>query len=209
MTEHYYSKNPSSEMKIKKIKAILRGNELEFYTASGTFSLNSVDKGSEILINYCDIDETGKEKYNKNIGKRILDLGCGYGPAGIAIAKTFPECEVVMTDINERAVKMAGKNSRLNGIENTKIVSGNMYESVDGEFDVILLNPPQSAGRKLCFEMIEKSVDFLNKGGSLQIIARKNKGGEVLGKKMEEIFGNLDVLAKKSGYWLYISKKLN
>lgn len=209
MTEHYYSKNPSSEMKIKKIKAILRGNELEFYTASGTFSLSSVDKGSEILINYCDIDETGKEKYNKNIGKRILDLGCGYGPVGIAIAKAFPECEVVMTDINERAVKMTKKNSRLNGIENTKIVSGNMYESVDGEFDIILLNPPQSAGRKLCFEMIEKSADFLNKEGSLQIIARKNKGGEVLGKKMEEIFGNLDVLAKKSGYWLYISKKLN
>jgi len=209
MTEHYYSKNPSSEMKIKKIKAVLRGNKLGFYTASGTFSLNSVDKGSEILVNYCEISEAGKKEDKKKISKRILDLGCGYGPVGIAIAKEFPECKVVMTDINERAVKMAKKNSVLNNVENTKIVSGNMYESVDGEFDVILLNPPQSAGRKLCFEMIEKSVDFLNKGGSLQIIARKNKGGEVLGKKMEEIFGNLDVLAKKSGYWLYISKKLN
>ncbi len=184
-------------MRLKTIKAMLRGNELFFTTSSGTFSKSGIDRGTEILIGHSEIAS----------GQKILDLGCGYGPVGIAIAKAFPDCRVTMTDINQRAVKLARQNIRLNQIENAEAVSGNLYEGIRGKFDAILLNPPQSAGRKLCFEMIEESPVFLKGNGSLQLIARKNKGGEVLGEKMKEVFGNVSVLAKKSGYWLYISRK--
>jgi len=81
-----------------------------------------------------------------------------------------------------------------------------MFDPVEGKFDVILLNPPQTAGRKLCFRMIEESRKYLKKGGSLQLVARHNKGGRVLSEKMEEVFGNLETIARKGGYRVYVSR---
>ena len=54
--------------------------------------------------------------------------------------------------------------------------------------------------------MIEGSKSALKKGGLLQLIARHNKGGDTLGRRMMEVFGNMEVKAKKAGYWLYVSK---
>jgi 16S rRNA G1207 methylase RsmC len=55
--------------------------------------------------------------------------------------------------------------------------------------------------------LIEESKNYLKQKGSLQIVARHNKGGKTLSKKMEEVFGNIKVIAKKSGYWVYMSVK--
>ncbi len=196
--DHYYSKEPTSPFTLKKIKANLRSMELELYTSSGIFSITRIDKGTKVLIDYAIVNENSK----------ILDLGCGYGSVGIVFAKAFPSCSIVMTDINERAVKLAKMNAQLNGVlNNTSIVSGHLFENVKEKFDTILLNPPQNAGREICFEMIIKSFDYLNKKGTLQLIARKNKGGIVLSNKMQERFGNFKVTAKKAGYWLYVSQK--
>ena len=54
--------------------------------------------------------------------------------------------------------------------------------------------------------MIEKAKDHLKKGGLLQIVARHKKGGKSLEAKMKEVFGNVEAIAKKSGYRVYISK---
>jgi len=75
------------------------------------------------------------------------------------------------------------------------------------KFDIILSNPPQSAGKKLCFEIIEKAPLFLKLRGSLQLVARHKKGGKDLSKKMQEIFGNVETLGRKSGYHIYYSEK--
>ncbi len=197
MGDHYYSEEQESELKLKKISARLRGNELEFWTGAGVFSGKKVDKGSELLANDCIINEKS----------RVLDLGCGYGAVGIAVAKAFPSAEVVLTDINKRAAKLARMNRKLNRTQNTKVVQGNMYEKVEGKFDAILLNPPQTAGKQVCFEMIGQASNYLNKGGALQVVARHNKGGKTLSKKMRDVFGNLEEVSKKSGYRIYLSRK--
>ena len=75
------------------------------------------------------------------------------------------------------------------------------------DFDVILSNPPQTAGKELCFKLIEESKNYLKYNGSLQLVARHKKGGNTLSKKMEEVFGNVKVIAKKSGYFVYLSVK--
>ena len=195
--EHYYSETQTSELKPKKINASLRGLSIEFWTGSGVFSGKKVDRGSEILACNAIIKP----------GWRVLDLGCGYGAVGIAVAKAFPNSEVVMTDINSRAVSLARMNRKLNRISNASVVQGNMYSSVSGVFDAVLLNPPQTAGREVCFKMIVLSRDFLKKGGLLQVVARHNKGGKVLSEKMGLVFGNVGEIAKKSGYRVYVSKK--
>ncbi len=194
--QHYYSENQESKLKLRKIKANLRNTNLEFYTGSGVFSIKRVDKGTEILINYSIIKDNW----------RILDLGCGYGAIGITIAKAFPKSKVIMSDINKRAIKLAEINAKLNKV-NPIIIHSNIFENIKEKFNTILLNPPQTAGKELCFKMIEQSKNFLEDNGLLQIIARNNKGGKVLSNKMKSVFGNMKVIKKKSSYWLYVSEK--
>jgi 16S rRNA G1207 methylase RsmC len=196
MNEHYYSEKQTSELDLKKIKARLRGNELEFMTGAGVFSGKKVDKGSELLAN----DAIIKENW------RVLDLGCGYGPVGIAAAKSHPSAEVVLTDINRRAVKLSRMNKKLNRVSNVSVVHGDMYEKAGGKFDTILLNPPQTAGKEICFKMVELAKDFLKKGGLLQVVARHNKGGKSLSEKMKSVFSNVEDISKKSGYRIYVSR---
>ena len=160
------------------------------------FSKDKIDKGTLVLAENIIIKNNSK----------VLDVGCGIGVLGIAAAKLF-DADAVMTDINKRAVMLAEKNIELNNAK-AGIHQGNLYEKIkDNDFDAVLSNPPQTAGKEVCFKLIEQSKNHLKKNGSLQIVARHNKGGKTLSKKMEEVFRNVKVVAKKSGYWVYLSIK--
>lgn len=194
--QHYYSEKPASELNQRIIKARLHSKEFQFYTGSGIFSPKRVDPATTLLINNAIIKDEDK----------VLDICAGYGAIGIATKKIFPNTDVYLTDINTRAIRLAKKNAKLNNIKAT-IKSGNLYEPFkDKKFDVILVNPPIAAGRKICFQIIEEAKKHLVPGGSLQLVARHQKGGEQLQKKMKEIFGNVETLAKKSGFRVYLSE---
>lgn len=197
--EHYYSKEQTSEYRPSKVTMRVRGNEIALYTAGGVFSPSRLDKGTELLI----------EKAELGKGWRVLDLGCGYGIAGIAARLSEPSTEVVFSDVNERAIKLTRLNLKILKLddEKTTVRCGDKYEKLKGEkFDTILFNPPQTAGKKTCFQMIEEAKEHLNPGGSLQLVARHQKGGKELEKKMQETFGNVDQVAKKGGFRVYISR---
>jgi 16S rRNA (guanine1207-N2)-methyltransferase len=190
---HYFSEKQDSELKIKKVNVIIRNKEYEFFTANGVFSSERVDLGTRVLGNYMIIKEND----------RVLDLGCGIGVIG-KIAKELTQKEVVLVDVNERALMLAKMN--LKGLNNIVIKKSDVFGALQGEkFDVILLNPPQSAGRKLCLRMIAESLEHLNKGGSLQLVARHNIGGSYFENYMKEVFGNVSTLAKKGGFRVYKS----
>lgn len=194
--EHYYSEQQSSLFNVRKIRQRIKGKKFEFYTASGVFSKARIDKGTLVLAENMIIDKNSK----------VLDVGCGIGILGIAAAKLF-NADVAMSDVNKRAVMLAKKNVKLNNAK-AEVFQGNLYEKIkQNDFDVILSNPPKTAGKSICFQLIEKSKNHLKNGGNLQLVARHNKGGKTLSKKMQEVFGNVKVLAKKSGYWVYISAK--
>ena len=194
--EHYYSEQQKSLLSLKKIRQRIRGKEFEFCTASGIFSKEKIDRGTLILAENIAVAKNSK----------VLDMGCGIGILGIFAAKLF-DADVVMSDINKRAVMLARKNAELNNVK-AQVYQGNLYEKISqNDFDIILSNPPQNAGKKLCFELIEKSKEHLKNSGSLQLVARHNKGGKALSEKMKEVFGNVKVVAKKAGYWVYVSVK--
>lgn len=194
---HYYSEHQKSSLRLRKINVVLRGNNLEFCTGSGVFSPNRVDPGTKLLIESCIIKPFWE----------VLDFGCGYGVVGIAIAKAFPRVKVVMTDVNKRAIKLSLKNVKLNKIK-AEVKQGNLFEKVKKKNYTILVNPPQKAGKEVCFSIIEQSFKYLKDNGLLQLVARHNKGGKSLEKKMKSVFKNVKTIAKKSGYRVYVSKKL-
>ena len=194
--EHYYSEHQKSLLNAKQVRLKISGAEFEFCTASGVFSKKKIDKGTLVLAENMTLDKNSS----------ILDIGCGIGVLGVVAAKLF-NANVIMSDINKRAVMIARINIILNNVK-SKIYHGNLYEPVENyEFDVILSNPPQTAGKDICFQLIEQSKNYLKNNGTLQLVARHNKGGKTLSKKMKECFGNVKVIVKKSGYWVYLSAK--
>ncbi|MBI2652996.1 class I SAM-dependent methyltransferase [Candidatus Woesearchaeota archaeon] len=194
--EHYYSREQKSLLNIKKIRQKIKNIGFEFYTASGVFSKDRIDLGTLVLAENMIVAKNQK----------VLDVGCGIGILGIVAAKLF-NSDAVMSEINKRAVMLAKMNIKLNNVK-AEIYQGNLYEKIkDNEFDIILSNPPQTAGKEVCFQLIEQSKKYLKRNGGLQLVARHNKGGRTLSKKMEEVFGNVKVIAKKSGYWVYMSVK--
>src|SRR5579863_2871912 len=73
--------------------------------------------------------------------RSTLDLGTGSGILSLGASRYSDE--VVATDLNERAVKCARFNARLNGIENIEVLGGDCFAPVAGRtFDLILSNPP-------------------------------------------------------------------
>lgn len=193
--EHYFTRTPTSKLKEREIIAEARGVKVELITGSGTFSPKKIDTGTKLLIE--------KAIIKKN--QKILDLGCGYGMVGILLGKAEPTLKILMTDINERAVMLAEKNAEKNNVK-AEAKQSDIFENISEKFDVILLNPPQTAGKDICFKMIEGSKKYLNEEGSLQIVARHQKGGKTLQAKMEETFGNVEVIGKGSGYRIYYSE---
>ena len=105
--EHYFTKNPTSKEEIRIIEEYLQGSKFVFKTSSGMFSPQKIDLGTRLLVEDSLIPESGK----------ILDLGCGYGVVGIVVKKIFPAAKVFMSDVNERAVKIAKENALKNKVE--------------------------------------------------------------------------------------------
>lgn len=194
---HYYDKKQTSELKIKTITSILRGELFTFHTASGIFSGRKVDAGTKLLIDTCIMENNWM----------VLDLGCGYGAVGITLKKLYPKSDIFMTDINERAIVLAERNSALHKVM-PHLFAGNMYGPIkDLLFDTILINPPYVAGRKVVFEMLTGAKEHLKDGGILQVVARHQKGGKTIANKMKDIFDNVTDHSRSGGYHVYISKK--
>jgi len=197
MTEHYFTKQPLSELRVHKIKVNINGKDYEFFTASGLFSLKKLDKASRLLINKSIINDKWK----------VLDLGCGYGIIGICLKILYPNIDLTMSDINKRAIMISKKNINKHNIK-AKILQSAGFENINNKFDTILLNPPQAAGKSVCFSLIKNSKEHLTKDGILQVVGRHNKGGKTLSDYMKEIFGNVDDSVKKSGIRVYVSKNI-
>ena len=197
--EHYYTEKQNSVFRPHKIKVQLCGNEFELYSASGVFSKSRVDRGTMLLIESAIV----KDRWC------VLDLGCSYGAVGIAIKLAYPETNVVMSDVNARAMKLARMNAKLNNVR-VELITSDIFKSPklnSRKFNTILLNPPQTAGKDVCFRMISEAREHLLDGGSLQLVARHNKGGKTLSEKMKEVFDNVRDVDKKGGFRVYASEK--
>ena len=99
------------------------------------------------------------------------------------------------------------KNAERNGVV-AHIFQSNIYENVSEKFDYIISNPPIRAGKKVVHEIIEGAFDHLNQGGSLTIVIQKKQGAPSAKAKMEDVFGNSEIIRKDKGYYILRSEKL-
>lgn len=199
MPDHYYSSKPTSSHEFNQIEVKLRGVQLKLATDAGVFSKDRIDNGTKLLINTMPLPAELKT---------VLDLGCGYGPIGLTIAKLLPEATIYMTDINERAVELAVQNARLNGIVNVILKSGEGFQPVSGiNFDMIVTNPPIRAGKQIVYPLVDAAFQVLNPGGYLVTVIMTKQGAKSLEQKMAGVFGNVAEWEKGSGYRVLVSRK--
>lgn len=72
---------------------------------------------------------------------RVLDLCTGSGCIGVSVKLLCPQAQVVLSDVSEGALAVAGENARSLGAP-VELVQGDLFENVQGTFDYILSNPP-------------------------------------------------------------------
>ena len=137
----------------------------------------------------------------------ILDVGCGYGPIGLSLAKSYENRNIHMVDVNHRALELAKRNAKNNNILNVSIYESYCYEGVKGKFAAILSNPPIRAGKKVVHGILEEAQHHLVDGGELWVVIQKKQGAPSAKKKMEEVYGNCEVISKDKGYFILRSIK--
>ena len=188
MNEHYYTQDPSSEHDERVVRLAALGNELTFTTDAGVFSRDGLDRGTEALLDALPA-----------LSGRVLDLGCGWGAVGVALGKKYPALDIVMTDINRRAVELARRNLAQNGVE-AEVVQGDGFASVTGAFDAILTNPPIRAGKAVIYGLFADARAHLKPGGALYIVIRKQQGAPSALKYLREIYAEAEVIDRSGGF---------
>ena len=191
MAEQYFTSNPTSEHRYSKFETEILGNTIVFHTDSGVFSKDGLDFGTRTLL------EALPELYG-----RILDLGCGWGAVGVSVGKKYPHTEIVMSDVNERAMELARKNLAENGVTNATVFMSDAMDSVTGKFDFILNNPPIRAGKAVIYKMFDQASESLNEGGRLYVVIRKQQGAPSAKAHLQEKFDRVEVIAKEKSYWI-------
>lgn len=195
MTDHYFTSKPNAEKDEKEISVTLKGNTLTFTTDAGVFSKDRIDFGSQVMI------EAIEESVFPN--KRVLDVGCGYGPVGIALAKANPSFTVDMIDVNERALELAKKNAALNKVDRVSIFLSSIYDGVKHtNYGAIISNPPIRAGKETVHQIITEAKDHLAEDGVLIIVIQRKQGAPSAKKVMEATYGNVTRIGLDKGYWV-------
>ncbi|EOT25695.1 class I SAM-dependent methyltransferase [Enterococcus saccharolyticus] len=199
MSNHYYSQKPDTAHDFEEWDFELKGKKFRFVTDSGVFSRDTVDYGSRVLIDAFEWDELPEGT--------ILDLGCGYGPIGLSLAYASGRL-VEMVDVNERAVDLAQGNATRNQIETVDIHTSYIYEDLHHEtYAAILSNPPIRAGKQVVHEILTEAYPRLKTGGTLTIVIQKKQGAPSAQKKMQDTFGNAEIIKKDKGYYIIQSVK--
>ena len=146
----------------KEISYSFEGEEFKFDVASTLFSTFDLDHGTDILIRAI--------TFNK--AKSILDLGCGYGPLGIILAKKNPKAKVILLDRDLLAVRYSEYNIKKNSINNAVAKVGLGVEEVkEDKFDLIVSNVPAKIGDEaIAREFILDPYKLLNPGGEYWIV---------------------------------------
>jgi len=201
MTEHYYSRSQNVSSDPNYWDYTLKENKFRFKTDNGVFSKKEVDFGSRLLIEAFSYPEVDGD---------ILDVGCGYGPIGLSIAKDAKDRKVHMVDVNERALALAKENAALNQIDNVVIYESDRLLQIKGnKFAGVLTNPPIRAGKKIVHDIFEQSYEHLINNGELWVVIQKKQGAPSALEKLEQLFQEVDVVEKQKGYFIIKAKRID
>lgn len=181
-----------------RFDAELCGQQLTFASTWGIFSPRAIDEGTELLLKYIRI-ETDDE---------CFDLGCGYGPIGLSMAKLAPQGQVIMADKDFMAVEYSNRNAELNRLPNAHAILSNGFQHLEKaqRFDVIASNVPAKVGKEMMSIMLHDARHHLKPGGRLYLVTI-NGLRDYMKRNLNEVFGNYKKLKQGKNYTISYAER--
>ena len=181
MTEHdhYFTAEPASADERRTLHVRLAGRDLEVEVAPGVFSPGGLDKGTAVLL-----DEAPAPPPEGT----FLDLGCGWGPLALTLARLSPGATVYAVDVNERALDLVRRNATALGLEGVRAgTPDGIPDAV--RFDLIWSNPPIRVGKAALHDVLRTWLPRLAPGGAAYLVVQRNLGSDSLQRWVETDLG--------------------
>ncbi|MFW5954497.1 MAG: class I SAM-dependent methyltransferase [Guyparkeria sp.] len=180
------------------IDSELLGHRLVLHSTWGLFSPREIDAGTRLLLEHSPVPPAGST---------IVDLGCGYGPIGIAMARACPDGRAILLDKDFVAVDYAQGNIGRNRLENAEARLSNGLSAVEGtRFDRLYSNVPAKVGKEMWQIMLFDTWQGLNRGGEVWFVSI-NGLREYFKRTMKEQFGNYDKVKQGKTYTVHRAVK--
>ncbi|MBW9266957.1 MAG: methyltransferase [Candidatus Thiodiazotropha sp. (ex. Lucinisca nassula)] len=169
----------------------LSGERLQFHSTWGIFSPREIDEGTRLLVDRLRIAPTDD----------CLDLGCGYGPIGLYMARRAPQGQTLMVDKDFMAVNYSNENAERNRLTNAKAILSNAFDHIDSSlrFNVIASNIPAKVGKEMLSLILHDARQRLKPGGKLYVVTI-NGLRQYMKRNLNEIFGNYEKLKQGKSY---------
>jgi len=181
------------------IDTVLQGEKLVFETTYGVFSPKEIDQGTKLLLKYLEVE--------KNFD--CLDLGCGYGPVGIWMAKNAADGTTTMLDKDFVAIDYANRNIEHNKLSNSKAILSNGFSALsEQKFDLIVSNIPAKVGNEMLYLFLYDAIHHLKPGGKF-VVVTVNGLRHFCKRTFKEVFGNYKKLKQGQAYTISAATKLD
>ncbi len=190
MGEHYFTADPAVGFRRSPVRAQVWGHELSLVSGSGVFAQGRVDVGTAVLFRETRPPEAG----------RLLDLGCGYGVIGLALALAVPDAVVRAVDVNERAVLLARENARSLGLADRFAACTPEAVPADERYDEIWSNPPIRIGKQALHDLLLSWLPRLAPEGRAVLVVGRNLGADSLQRWLGEQGYPTERLASAKGF---------
>jgi 16S rRNA (guanine1207-N2)-methyltransferase len=188
--EHYFTADPSAPFRRSPVRASVWGHELSLTSGSGVFAQGRLDIGTAVLFRETPPPAAG----------RVLDLGCGYGVIGLAIAAVVPGATVTGVDVNERAVLLANENAASLGVSDRYTALTPDGVPADATYDEIWSNPPIRIGKAALHSLLLTWLARLVPGGRVVMVVGKNLGADSLQRWLGEQGYPTERIASAKGF---------
>ena len=175
--EHYFTADPKAPFKRVPVRTNIWGHWLELTSGSGVFAQGRLDIGTGVLL---------QDSAPPQDARTVLDLGCGYGVIGLAVAIAVPDCVVTAVDVNERAVLLANENAAELGVADRFTAGTPDQIDPTATYDEIWSNPPIRIGKEALHELLLTWLPRLAPGGSARLVVGKNLGADSLAAWLTE-----------------------
>ncbi|QCU79453.1 methyltransferase domain-containing protein [Citricoccus sp. SGAir0253] len=167
---HYFSADPATPERRRRISLTLAGREVEVETANGIFSPEGLDKGTAAMLHTVpDPPPSG----------RFLDIGAGWGPLALTLGLRSPAAQVTAVEVNDRAARLCRDNAAALGVENLTVARPEDVPD-SARFDLVWSNPPIRIGKEALHALLLQWLPRLAPGGRAYLVVQKNLGADSL-----------------------------